>query len=152
MPGQLLRIARMLSILLLTCLPVSACTAQDTAAVRDRNWVSLGAGAESRMYLDSSRVEVADGEHTVWLWVDFTEPSTMPGDSTMYWGVQSRHRLDCAGQRVDDLALLVLDREGAPLDAGPFEGTRWKTFADHPGSNLFSLACRWLGRHRPARG
>lgn len=149
MPSPVLRIAKVLFILPLACLPASACAAQD-APVRDGRWALLGAGDESRIFLDSSRVEIADGEHTVWLWVDFTEPNTMPHDSTrLYWGAQTHHRLECAEQRVDDLAMRIVDREGEQLDTDPFKGTSWKTFADHPIKNVLSLACVWLTRHRP---
>jgi hypothetical protein len=153
MRSPLLRLAKVLAILLLMCLPTWACTVQD-ASVRDRNWVRLGVGVGSRMYLDSSRVEIADHGHIVWLWVDFTEPSKTPVDTTLFWGVQTRHHLLCAAQLAGDLELLRrLDRQGAQFDTVPFEGTRWKTFEDHPlGRNLFPLACQWLSRHRPARG
>jgi hypothetical protein len=153
MPSPLIRIAKVLSILLLACLPASACAAQDAPA-KDGTWVLLGSSAESRVYLDSSRVEIAGGQHLVWLWADFTEPTTTPVDTTPFWGVRTRHRLNCAARIVEDLELnTVLDREGARLDTVPFEGTRRKPFADHMlGGNLLPLACQWLSRHRPARG
>jgi hypothetical protein len=148
MPAPLLRITRMLSILPLACLPLSACAAQD-APVRDGKWVLLATSVEARTYLDSTRVQMADGKHTVWLWFDYTEPETDPSDpEKQFWGIQTRHRLDCAAQQTDDLELVLLDREGTPVDT--LEGSRWKTFADHPfGKTTFPIVCAWLGRHRP---
>src|SRR5687768_4604286 len=130
MPSPLLRIAKVLFILLLACLPALACATRD-APVRDGKWVLLATGVEARTYLDSTRVETADGEHTVWLWFDYDEPETDLSDpQKLIWGAQTRHRLDCAARRTDDLAMLLLDREGAQMDS--LEGSRWKTFAGHP--------------------
>jgi hypothetical protein len=154
MPSPLLRIAKALSILLLTCLPASGCAAQDTSTPRDRNWVLLDSTADPRVYLDSSRVEIADGQHIVWLWIQRTEPMTMPEDAAPAWGMRIRHHLDCAARLAEETEMVILrDREGTQLDTFPPEGTRRKPFASHPlGQSVLPLACQWLSRHRPVRG
>jgi hypothetical protein len=154
MSGPLLRIAKVSSVLLLACLPVSACAVQDAPAARGRGWVVLDSSTESRVYLDSSFVEAADGKYLVWLRVNFPGPATTPVDTTLFWGVQTRHRLDCAELLVEDLEMnSLLDREGTRLDTIPIADTRQKPFAEHMlGRNVFPLACQWLAIHRPPRG
>ena len=148
MPGPLLRITRMLPILLLACLPVSACAARDTSTASERSWVLLENGADSRLYLDSSRVEIAGGQPIVWLWVDFNKPIPGPGGTAPFWGTRTRHRLDCANRQSDDLQILRLGREGVLVDSSA-GGARGSTFADHPlGRSVFPFACQWLGRHQ----
>jgi hypothetical protein len=89
-----------------------------------------------------------DGKHIVWLWTDLTEPITEPGDTTPLWGIKTLHRLDCAAQRINILQMLLLNREGTPVDS-TFERSRWTTFAEHPWGSILSLECTWLARHRP---
>jgi hypothetical protein len=121
--------------------------------VRDGRWVLLSTGAGARTYLDSTRVEVADGKHTVWLWFDYDEPDHDPSDPAKpFWGIQTHHRLDCAARRIDDRGMILLDREGAQMDTIT-EGSQEKPFADHPfGKTTLPFACRWLTRNRPTGG
>lgn len=153
MSGFRLRITWMLPILLLACLRPSVCTAQDAGA-RDGRWVRLGSSTDPRVYLDSSRVEITDGKHMVWLWLQRTAPVTSPVDPAPAWGMRTRHRLDCAARLAEEVEMLILrDREGAQLDTISLNGSRRKSFAEHPlGQNVLPQACAWLSRHRPVGG
>lgn len=117
----------------------------------DPRWVPVVSNAALAVRADTSRIVRDTAGTRVWLRFDYTAANPAFADVPLPWRrMEEEERVDCAGRRAQDLAMVVYDTSGAGHDGSGALAHEWQTFQAHPLTvMLFEPLCAVLAGVRP---
>jgi hypothetical protein len=110
-------------------------------------WVVFYERGQVVASVDTSRLSLAGNAQELWLRFD-AQPNEVPGKpGTTYTRTEQLNRIDCAGDSVKALRMLMWDPAGNLVNETTRED-RWRKMSEHlfARNGIYPALCQWLER------